>query len=139
VFLLASAAVAASMIGLPDFYLTASPSGQVIHPFQIAQYRLELKPLNGFSGTVALSCRPSSPDISCVVTPSVVAVAAEGSETPTPEILMLATPNPGTPALGKYSIRISGTAFPRSVGDGDRTGHTTVSLMVVPLVDPPSE
>jgi hypothetical protein len=136
VLLLASAAVAA--IGLPAFSLTASPLGQVIHPFQIAQYRLEIKRFNGFSGTVALSCRPSSPNISCVVSPSVVAVAAEGSETPVPEILMLATPNPGTPALGKYSIQISGTALPRSV-DGDLTSNTTVSLIVVPLVDPPSE
>jgi hypothetical protein len=137
--LLLTSAIVVASIGLPEFSLSASPSAQTIAPFQIAQYRLGVKGLNGFSGSVSLSCQPSSPKISCVVRPKVVTLAAAGSETPVQEILMLANPNEGTPVIGSYSIQINGVALPRSVGDEGRTSHTTVTLTVQPPVDPPSE
>jgi len=132
--LVVSAFVVASD-GLPDFSLAASPSARTITWLEIAQYHVGLTRLNGFSGTVQLSCQPSSPYISCVVRPSIVPLVGEGSDIPVPEILMLVTAKPGAPA-GRYSIRITGTAL---VGGEARANHTTVVLELQPLVDSPSE
>jgi hypothetical protein len=134
VLVLASAVVVASA-GSSEFSLFASPSSQWITPPQVAQYRVEVKGAEGFSGDVLLGCRSSSPLIACSILPKVVHVDP-GAE-PAPEILMLASAGAGT-AFDTYYIHIIGTALPIVSGGTQAQSETTVTLRVMP-VDPPTD
>ena len=137
VMALASAIVVASAVSAesPDFSLSASPSSEWITPVQLAQYRVAVKSLNGFSGDVLLRCRPNSALIKCSVLPSEVHVGP--GESPTPEVLMLASAGAGT-AFGTYSIQIIGNTFPVMAEAGGQN-IATVTLRVIPIVDPPNQ
>jgi hypothetical protein len=135
VLALASAIVVASAASAesPDFSLSASPSSEWITPVQLAQYRVAVKSLNGFSGEVLLRCRPNSALIKCSVMPSEVHVGP--GESPTPEVLMLASAGAGT-AFGTYSIQIVGNTLPVATDAAGRN-IATVTLRVIPIVTPP--
>jgi hypothetical protein len=135
VLVLASAIVVAS-VGSPGFALFASPSSQWITPPQLAQYRVQVKGAEGFSGDVLLGCRPSSPLIACSILPRVVHV--DPGAGPAPEIMMLASAGAGT-AFDTYYIKITGTALPIVGGGTQPQSETTVTLRVLPVVDPPTD
>jgi hypothetical protein len=135
VLVLASVIVGASA-GSPEFSLFASPSAQWISPAQLAHYSVSVRAAEGFAGDVLLRCRPNSQLITCSVLPKVVHVGP--GAWPTPEILMLASASAGTP-IGKYSIEIIGSALPAVTGGTQGENKVTVTLGVLPVVDPPKE
>jgi hypothetical protein len=134
--LVVASAIVVAWAGAPEFSLFASPSVEWVTPIQLAHYRVEVKPAEGFSGDVSLSCRPDSRLITCSVLPNIVHVGP--GDRPSPEILMLASAGAGT-AFGTYSIQIIGTALPILGGDTLGGNETTVTLKVIPVVDAPTE
>ena len=65
-----------------DFSLTASTSGNVtaaVSAGATANYGLQINSLNGFAGSVAMSCSGAPAQASCSVSPSPVAVSGTGA------------------------------------------------------------
>ncbi|MGA8074818.1 MAG: hypothetical protein WB995_15180, partial [Candidatus Acidiferrales bacterium] len=65
-----------------DFSLTASTSGNItaaVSAGATANYGLQINSLNGFAGSVAMSCSGAPAQASCSVSPSPVAVSGTGA------------------------------------------------------------
>jgi hypothetical protein len=74
-----------------DFSLGASTSGSlsaVVNSGATAQYSLQVNSLNGFAGTVALSCAGAPPEATCSVSPSSLTAPGTGA---TPFTVSVAT------------------------------------------------
>jgi len=138
VLVLASMTLSASLGH--EFLLTASPKSVGITWAQVAHYRLDIRSLEGFSGNVALGCRTSSPMIRCKILPEVVHVGGESASDTmvSQEIHMMATAESDAP-LGNYTILVTGSALPISVGDSRGSSRTSVTLHVLPPTDPPNQ
>jgi hypothetical protein len=120
----ASAVAAAAGSGLPGYALTASPSLEGIVPPQTASYNVTISAFNGWAGGVALSCRPSSPNIQCAVSPRLIGF---GQYPPigglqTKQATLIAHAASGTPA-GTYQVEVFGNA-------AEMSSSTTVELVV---------
>lgn len=55
-----------------DFSLSVSPSSQTMPPGHLASYTLTARSLNGFTGTLTLTCGALPPHSSCAITPASV-------------------------------------------------------------------
>jgi hypothetical protein len=53
-----------------DFSITATPSAQTISSGHQAIYGVTVTPINGLTGTIALSCSGAPPNSTCSVSPS---------------------------------------------------------------------
>jgi len=93
-------ATVTATVGVMDFAISASPTSQTINVgTSTATYQITVGPLNGFSGTVALSCG-NSDGLSCGINPS--QITASGTAT-----LTIQT---GSAAPGSYpNITVVGT------------------------------
>ena len=119
----ASAVAAAAGSGVPGYALTASPSLEGIVPPQTASYNVTISAFNGWAGGVALSCRSSSPNIQCSVSPRLVVFHRDligGLQTK--QATLIAHAASGTPA-GTYQIEVFGNA-------AEMSSSTTVELEV---------
>ncbi len=99
----------------PDFTLTATPASTTATAGQAGTYAVAIAPVNGFTGTVALSASGLPTGATAVFTPASVTGGAGSSS------LKVST-TPATPA-GTYTITIAGTS-------GALSHTTTVSLTV---------
>lgn len=80
-----------------DFNGSISPSSATVKPGGSASFNVTVSSANGFNGTVAFGCQPSSTSISCSFNPPSVSVSANGSAT---SVLTL--------TAGSSSLRSSG-------------------------------
>jgi len=105
-------------VQIGGFTLTASPTSRAIAPGGVATYTLELQPLDGFVGMVALSAASPSPDLALSLEPS--SLTPPGRAT-----LTVTDAHAGStlvPGLG-YTIPITGTG-------GGFSQITSVCLLV---------
>jgi hypothetical protein len=124
--LLVVASALAMAAGLRGYMLTASPSLEGIVPPQTASYNVTISAFNNWAGGVALSCRSSSPNIQCAVSPRLIGF---GQYPPigglqTKQATLIAHAASGTPS-GTYQIEVFGNA-------AEMSSSTTVELVVFP-------
>ena len=124
VALLVVASALAMAAGLRGYTLSSSPSLEGIVPGQTANYKVTVSAFNGWGGGVALSCRSSSPNIQCAVSPHLIGF---GPDPPigglqTKQATLIAHAASGTPA-GTYQIEVFGNA-------AEMSSSTTVELEV---------
>jgi hypothetical protein len=100
------------------FKLIATPNSETIHRGDLAAFLLEAQSLNGFSGSVKISCSGSLSDSVCAdfpqtlkLSPNKIALAISG-------ILF-----PKTTAPGTYTLTFTGTS-------GSVTASTTANFTV---------
>jgi len=122
--LLVVASALAMAAGLRGYTLSSSPSLEGIVPGQTANYKVTVSAFNGWGGGVALSCRSSSPNIQCAVSPHLIGF---GPDPPigglqTKQATLIAHAASGTPA-GTYQIEVFGNA-------AEMSSSTTVELEV---------
>jgi Bacterial Ig-like domain (group 3) len=66
---------------IPDFFLAPQLNQITVQSGNSANLAINLAPQNGFSGTVALTCVPSSGQITCSLNPSTVTVNGQATST----------------------------------------------------------
>ncbi|MGB6404304.1 MAG: Ig-like domain repeat protein, partial [Candidatus Sulfotelmatobacter sp.] len=66
---------------IPDFFLAPQLNQITVQSSNSASLAINLAPENGFSGTVALTCVPSSSQITCSLNPSTVTVNGQATST----------------------------------------------------------
>ena len=102
-----------------DYTLTALPSSQTVIQGNATTYTATVAPLNGFSGSVALSATGLPAGATASFNPTQV---SSGSST------LTVTAGPATPA-GSYTLTITGTS-------GSLTHSANVTLVVSAALDP---
>jgi hypothetical protein len=90
------------VVKVVDFGLSASPSSQSVAGKKAA-YRLDVTPVGGFSGAVALACAGGPPNTKCAVSPAAVTVSGS-----TARAKVTVTLPPGVPK-GSYTLTFTGT------------------------------
>ncbi|HEY2547198.1 MAG TPA: MBG domain-containing protein, partial [Candidatus Acidoferrum sp.] len=85
-----------------DFSITVTPATETISSGHQATYTVALAPINGLTGSVALSCSGAPPNSTCAISPSTVGVP--GSVSPTVTL----SPNKSV-SHGTFTLTISGT------------------------------
>jgi hypothetical protein len=98
---ISSASVSLTQV-VEDFSLKATPSAETISSGHQAIYTVILAPINGLTGSVALSCTGAPPNSACAVSPSTVSV--QSSVTPTVTL----SPNKNV-THGTFTLTITGT------------------------------
>jgi hypothetical protein len=101
-----------------DFSITVTPATETISSGHQATYTIALAPINGLTGSVALSCSGAPPNSTCAISPSTVGVP--GSVSPTVTL----SPNKSV-THGTFTLTISGTLVGSSL-----THSATVQLTV---------
>jgi hypothetical protein len=76
--------------GSGDFTISATPASASITAGGTASYTATLTSVNGFTGTVTLSCTGAPLNSTCTVSPSSETLAANGSQTPTASLVTTA-------------------------------------------------
>ena len=106
-----------------DFSIAASPSSQVVNGKK-ATFNLSLSAVNGFTGTVALTCAGGPPNAGCAVLPS--SISLSGAATAKATVTL-----PNNAAPGAYTITFNAasggvtrlaTATLNVQGKGQRSG-----------------
>ncbi len=99
-----SAAVALGITAGPDFSVTCNPDTIGTTPGAAAVTACTVTPINGFAGTVAMSCNPVSADTTCAFDPSQVALSGASAGT-----ALTAAASPLTPTGYTYPISVIGS------------------------------
>jgi hypothetical protein len=105
-------------LGTPDFSISASPASQSIGAGSSTSYTVTVAPINGFTGTVALSVSGLPTGATGTFSPTSI---TGGSGTSTLNV----TTSTSTP-VGTYTLTIKGTS-------GSLIHTTTVTLVIAPL------
>ena len=113
-----TATVSFNVGGVPDFILSASPTGVTVLTGVAGTSMIEVTALNGFTGMVGLTASVSSGGLTCTVTPTSVSLGTTGSS-------MLSCN--GT--TGEYIVTVVGSS-------GSLSQVTTVSF-AIPLATMP--
>ncbi len=101
-----------------DFAVSASPPSQTISSGHTAGYSITVQPVNGFAGSVLLSCGGGAPGSSCTVTPNSVTLSGSATANST---VSLSTPK--SASHGTFAIVFIGTS-------GTAKRSATVSVTV---------
>jgi hypothetical protein len=105
-------------LGTPDFSISASPASQSIGTGSSTSYTVTVAPINGFTGTVALSVSGLPTGATGTFSPTSI---TGGSGTST-----LNVTTSSSTAVGTYTLTIKGTS-------GTLSHTTTVTLVIAPL------
>ncbi len=105
-------------LGTPDFSISASPASQSIGAGSSTSYTVTVAPINGFTGTVALSVSGLPTGATGTFSPTSI---TGGSGTSTLNITTLSST-----AVGTYTLTIKGIS-------GTLNHTTTVTLIIAPL------
>ena len=116
-FLGSTSAGAGQPVG--DFSITATPASQTIPSGHKGYYTITLTPINGLTGTVALTCAGSPPNSTCTVSPSTASL--QGSPVQS-TVTLFANQNVNH---GTFTLTFSATLTGRSLAHS-----TTVQLTV---------
>ena len=115
-----------------DFSLTMSafPPPAAIDPGGTASSNITLSPVDGFSGTVDLSCQVTQASTGQAVSSPVCQMSPESAAPPATAIATITTSTTGATAPGLYSITVTGTA------SGTTNSHSAQQNLTVLAVTP---
>jgi len=108
-----------------DFTISASPKSRSIAPGGATTYTVTLKPQDGFSGNVELTCAGAPTGATCEVPPNPLSLSGSGSASATVTL----TTAQATPA-GTYTLTLTGTYGSGNPSSGGLTNSTSVTLTV---------
>jgi hypothetical protein len=94
---------AAYVFGRSDFSISARPSSQTVEEGGTAKYTITLTPLNGFTGTVTLTCADVIVGSTCTITPS--SVTLTGTKHATVKVSV-----PWNGHEGSFTLTFTGTS-----------------------------
>jgi hypothetical protein len=108
-----------------DFSIISSPTSQTLKAAQKVTYKLTLAPLNGFAGTVSLSCAGLPANSTCSFNPASVRLSGSSSATST-----VTVQTSKTTQKGMYTLSLVGTYGTGSPQTGGLTHSVKVTLAV---------
>jgi hypothetical protein len=108
-----------------DFSIISSPTSQTLKAAQKITYKLTLAPLNGFAGTVSLSCAGLPANSTCSFNPASVRLSGSSSATST-----VTVQTSKTTQKGMYTLSLVGTYGTGSPQTGGLTHSAKVTLAV---------
>jgi len=106
----------------PDFIINADKDTIVGQPGQTVKYDLWLTPVNGFKGTVELSCTPSTPKINCQLPTQTVRLGASLAVA-----FSVTAAADGDAGFGAYPIVVNGKG---TYGANLRSGSVSHDMML---------
>jgi Bacterial Ig-like domain (group 3)/FG-GAP-like repeat/FG-GAP repeat/EF hand len=108
-----------------DFSIISTPTSQTLKAPQKATYKLTLAPLNGFAGTVSLSCAGLPATLTCTFNP--VSVTLNGSSSATSTVTVQTSK---TTPKGTYLVPLAGIYGTGNTASGGLTHTVKVTLAV---------
>jgi hypothetical protein len=108
-----------------DFSISATPTSQTIKAVQKIGYKLILAPLNGFAGTISLSCTGLPPSSTCSFAPASITLSGSSSASSTVTVQT----SKSTPK-GTYSLTFTGIYGTGVPATGGLTHGAKVTLTV---------
>jgi len=114
-----TATTTAATLTVKDFSVSVTPTSETIPIGHKAHYTLTVTPINGFTGTVSLSCTGGPPTATCSLSP--ISVMLNGSSSATAIVTIRIQKNSDT--KGTFTFTVTGTL-------GTLSHSTTLSLTV---------